>query len=75
VPLTHNEILTNYNIKATKLIKSDSSDSYVLLGGGGHKALSTLQSEYDSRYVNASGDTMTGNLQLTVDTAYISSRG
>lgn len=28
------------NLKASKFIKSDSSDSYVLLGGGGHKALS-----------------------------------
>lgn len=43
-------------------IKGGSSDSYILLGGGGHKALSTLQSEYDSRYVNITGDTMTGTL-------------
>lgn len=28
------------NLKASKFIKTDSSDSYVLLGGGGHKALS-----------------------------------
>ena len=45
--------------------KSGSSDSYVLLGGGGHKALSTLQSEYDGRYVNVTGDTMTGRLTMT----------
>lgn len=28
------------DLKASKFIKTDSSDSYVLLGGGGHKALS-----------------------------------
>lgn len=43
-------------------IKGGSSDSYILLGGGGHKALSDLQSDYDSRYVNITGDTMTGPL-------------
>lgn len=44
--------------------KDGSSDNHVLLGGGGHKALSTLQSEYDSRYVNITGDTMTGRLSM-----------
>lgn len=57
------------DVAANKFIKADSSDSYVLLGGGGHKALSALQSEYDSRYdnryVNMSGDTMTGQLTIS----------
>ena len=54
--------------------KSGSSDSYVLLGGGGHKALSTLQSEYDGRYVNVTGDTMTGSLTFSTDSSITWSR-
>lgn len=49
---------------ATGYVRLGSSDSYVLLGGGGHKALSTMQSEYDARYVNVTGDTMTGALNF-----------
>lgn len=45
-------------------VRAGSSDAYVLLGGGGHKALSTMQSEYDARYVNVTGDTMTGALNF-----------
>lgn len=52
------------SITSASFKKSGSSDSYVLLGGGGHKALSDIQSEYDSRYVNVSGDTMTGTLNV-----------
>lgn len=42
-----------------------SSDSYVLLGGGGHKALSDFAMA--STYVKKAGDTMTG--PLTISTA------
>lgn len=45
--------------------KTGSSDSYVLLGGGGHKAISSFQTTYDSRYVLKSGDTMTGKLEIS----------
>ena len=44
--------------------KNGSSDSYVLLGGGGHKALSNFAMA--SNYVKKSGDTMSG--VLTIDT-------
>lgn len=38
-------------VTSTGFKKSSSSDSYVLLGGGGHKLLSELQTTYDGRYV------------------------
>ena len=42
-------IVTPGSVTATNgFIKSDSSDSYVLLGGGGHKAESSLRVEYAS---------------------------
>ena len=44
--------------------KNGSSDSYVLLGGGGHKVLSDFAMA--SNYVKKSGDTMSG--VLTIDT-------
>lgn len=52
-------------VAASSFIKADSSNDYVLLGGGGHKSLSDLQTGYDSRYVNVTGDTMTGTLSIT----------
>ena len=45
-------------------VKNGSSDSYVLLGGGGHKVLSDFAMA--SNYVKKSGDTMSG--VLTIDT-------
>lgn len=48
-------------------VKEGSSDSYVLLGGGGHKALSEFSMtshNHDSVYVKKAGDTMTGNLSI-----------
>lgn len=45
--------------------KTGSSDNYVLLGGGGHRALSDLVGTHThSQYVAKTGDTMTGNLQV-----------
>lgn len=44
--------------------KQGSSDSYVLLGGGGHKTISSFQDTYDGRYVKKSGDTITGTLTI-----------
>ena len=58
-------IISSTKIRATGgFVKEGSSNSYVLLGGGGHKELSTIQSEYDSRYVNITGDTMVGPLRI-----------
>lgn len=51
-------------LTAGGFVKSGSSDSYVLLGGGGHKALSELGG-VSGNYVLRTGDTMTGNLQFT----------
>ena len=52
-------------VNASGFVKKDSSDSYVLLGGGGHKALSDFAMA--SAYVKKAGDTMTG--PLTISTA------
>ena len=50
-------------VNASGFVKKDSSDSYVLLGGGGHKALSDFAMA--SAYVKKAGDTMTGRLTMT----------
>lgn len=63
----HGLIRATSTITGSGFIKSSSSDLYVLLGGGGHKALSTITSEYDGRYVNVTGDTMTGSLTIATD--------
>lgn len=45
--------------------KTGSSDNYVLLGGGGHRALSDLGGTHThSQYVAKAGDTMTGALKV-----------
>lgn len=45
--------------------KTGSSDNYVLLGGGGHRALSNLGGTHThSQYVAKTGDTMTGALKV-----------
>lgn len=45
--------------------KTGSSDNYVLLGGGGHRALSDLGGTHThSQYVAKTGDTMTGALRV-----------
>lgn len=66
--LTANMCLDGYYYSLSGFKKSGSDDNYVLLGGGGHKALSDLQSEYDSRYVNVTGDTMIGDLHVYAHT-------
>lgn len=50
-------------ITASGFVKSDSSNSYVLLGGGSHKALSDFAMA--SAYVKKAGDTMTGRLTMS----------
>lgn len=57
------KLYVNGNIFSTGFVKSGSSDSYVLLGGGGHKALSDFAMA--SAYVKKAGDTMTGRLTMT----------
>lgn len=51
-------------VTSSGFIKSGSSDSYVLLGGGGHKTIASFQTTYDGRYVKKAGDTMTGTLTM-----------
>ena len=46
------------NIVAPGYVKQGSSDSYVLLGGGGHKTIDSFQTTYDDRYVKKAGDTL-----------------
>lgn len=58
-------IRTNGNAIFTTIKKVGSSDSYVLLGGGGHRALSDLGGIHThSQYVAKTGDTMTGALKV-----------
>lgn len=57
-------------VTAKGFIKEGSGDGYVLLGGGGHKKLSDIQAEYDGRYVNITGDTMSGELSNTSTNAF-----
>lgn len=49
------------SVTATGFVKSGSSDSYVLLGGGGHKAVSDFAtSSHTHNYLPLSGGTMSG---------------
>lgn len=62
------------NVYATKLIKNGSSDSYVLLGAGGHKALS--QFAMANAYLPLTGGTLNGGESqkpLILDTSNTSS--
>ena len=57
----------NQNHQAWSLagfVKSGSSDSYVLLGGGGHKALSDFSMAHSHPYLPLAGGTMTGSLTV-----------
>lgn len=45
-------------------VKSGSSDSYVLLGGGGHKALSDFSMAHSHPYLPLSGGALTGSVSL-----------
>ena len=57
----------NQNHQAWSLagfVKSGSSDSYVLLGGGGHKLLSDFSMAHSHPYLPLAGGTMTGSLTV-----------
>lgn len=52
-------------VTGSRFTKTGSSDNYVLLGGGGHRALSDLGGTHThSQYVAKTGDTMTGALKV-----------
>lgn len=55
------------NLKASKFIKTGSSDSYVLLGAGGHKAISDFAtSDHTHDYIPLSGSiNISGNLRFS----------
>lgn len=57
------------NTWAAGFIKQDSSDDYVLLGGGGHKLLSELGIS-GGPYLPLSGGTMTGPIQVGPYTSF-----
>ena len=67
---TSNKLFINGLIKGSGFVKTSSSNNYVLLGGGGHESLSNLGSyhNHDDRYVNITGDTMTGDLHVYAHT-------
>lgn len=64
-----NSITTAYGITASTFIKSNSSDSYILLGGGSHKAVSDflLKSELENLELNSNTTTIEKSLQVTKD--------
>ncbi len=64
-------IVTSGSATATGFIKSNSSDSYVLLGGGGHKALSDFSMAHTHPYLPTAGGTMTGAINLSNTNARI----
>ncbi len=53
-------------VQASGFVKVGSSSSYVLLGDGGHLALSSLNSSHnhDDRYLKLEGGTMNGNARI-----------
>lgn len=53
------KLYVNGNIYGNGFIKSDSSNSYVLLGGGGHKVLSEFSMAHTHPYLPLTGGTMT----------------
>lgn len=61
------------NIVAPGYVKQGSQDTYVLLGGGGHKAISdfaTSEHNHDNRYVQLNGSSvMSGDLVLSLKDA------
>ena len=59
-----NGIYSEGNISAAGFVKASSSDSYVLLGGGGHKALSDFSRSHNHPYLPLTGGTMTGAINF-----------
>lgn len=58
---------SGYIRAASGFIKESSSNSYVLLGGGGHKAISDFSMSHSHPYLLLSGGTLTGNLTMKGD--------
>lgn len=54
------------NIYADKFIRTGSSDSYVLLGGGGHKLLSDFSMSHSHPYLPLAGGTMNNSSTITL---------
>lgn len=62
-------IYDNGTVHSSGLVKTNSSNSYVLLGGGGHKAISDflLKSEIANQELSANLTTITKSLTVTAD--------
>ena len=58
-------LYTNRSIEGNGFVKSGSSDSYILLGGGGHKLLSDFSMAHSHPYLPTAGGTMTGAINLS----------
>ena len=56
-------------ITANGFIKAGSDDSYVLLGGGGHKAVSDFSMAHSHPYLPLAGGTMTGTIKFNGNTS------
>lgn len=80
ISLSDGNIWSNRFLTTTGFKKTDSSDSYVLLGGGGHKAISSLSVSYASSAGSANSvawsnvsSRPTNVSQFTNDSGYITS--
>lgn len=58
------DTFVNGNITGTTLVKSGGSADQYLMANGSVTTTGSTQSYYDSRYVNVTGDTMTGGLTI-----------
>jgi hypothetical protein len=67
--LERNEPIYSTYLKTEGFKKKNSSDSYILLGGGGHKAISDflLKSEIANQELSANLTTITKSLTVTAD--------
>ena len=76
--LTHdtNKATVTGNIQSSGFIKTGSSDSYVLLGNGGHKALSDFATTTNlGNYLPLTGGTMKGDINLPYNTSISNGSG
>ena len=66
---TTHKLYVNGTVRANAFIKSDSSDSYILLGGGSHKLISdfVLSTDFASKELASNLTTITKTLTVTKD--------
>ena len=69
--ITSSQITSARKISAPQFIKSDSSNSYILLGGGGHKALSDFALKSELNDLALSNNVITFSKEITVGSDWV----